>query len=192
MVRIASFRRHLPALAEVGAVHLGAVWLLLHAIVIAPPPHAVSETQISLPPLPVPVLPRKHRPRTAATPGGLAAMPYFNPYTYQSSTALQTSPDGLALALAQCDTGKYDMASDKVRAMCDRIGALIKSDPGHFGLVSDVKDSPHWQRELARREAPYLAPCMSPGGPDVFYALSCIYKVLFGGYDSESRLRYAN
>lgn len=103
------------------------------------------------------------------------------------------------MALAACAPEKYDMASDEIRDVCGRIGALVRNDPGHFGVTQDVADPRHWQTELARREAPYLMPCMSPHPPPPgmgvisinLGTLLCIYDLLMHPYDPEKRARYS-
>ncbi len=191
-----AFRDRIPALVLVALLHVLAITALLHAVIVERAPHReqseARETQIALmheaPALPL-AKPRRRRPAA----GGSTAItaPVFNPYTYNIAPAAPGASEGIATALAACDPGRYDMASAEVRVACDRIGALLKNDPGHFGFTSEVTDPQHWSRELARREAPYLAPCMTPNGPNAIYALTCIYKLLFGGYDSETRPRYS-
>ena len=191
-----AFRERLPTLAVVGLLHAGFVWLLLNSLQIGPAfgPQGTepSETQITLTPAAPPLqLPKKRLRRAAAGVATSVLSPYFDPFTYHSPQALQNGTQGITLALAACDPGHYDMAPTEVRAACDRIGMLIKSDPDHFGVTADVRDPTHWRRELARREAPVLAPCMSPNGFDVLYTLKCIYETVFISYDSENHRRYS-
>ena len=192
-----AFRDRLPTLAFVGLLHAAFVWLLLNSLQIGPafgpPSTEPGETQITLTPAPPPLppLPKKRLRRAAAGAATSVLSPYIDPYTYRSPQALQNGTQGITLALAACDPGRYDMASSEVRAACDRIGMALKSDPGHFGVTADVRDPTHWRRELARREAPVLAPCMSPNGFDVLYTLKCVYETVFIGYDSENRRRYS-
>jgi len=112
-----------------------------------------------------------------------------NPYAIDPRTFTASAQTGLAMALSACDVGRYDMASDEIRATCDRIGALIRHDPGRFGFTSEVVDSGHWSTELARREAPILLPCFSPNG--VMVDLFCVYHFLTHPYDPEKRARYS-
>jgi len=191
-----AFRRRLPIIAAVGLLHAAFVWLLLSGLpagtMRAPASSEPHETQITLtePPPPAPLQPKKTLRHAAASESGAVA-PYFDPYTYHAPQALRAGSQGISLALATCDPSHYDMASTELRHACDRIGMLIKSDPSRFGVTADVRDPTHWRRELARREAPFLAPCMTPNGPDALYALLCIYDLLFHGYDPEKRARYS-
>jgi hypothetical protein len=187
-------RDRIPALLMVALLHGAAVFAFLNALIIERPPAKPSsdqrETQITLAREPPRPQPRKRR-MPAAEGSGAITGPFFNPYTYHSAPTLPGTENSIALALSACDPARYDRSSREVRTLCDRIGLALKSDPGRFGFTSEVSDPQHWQRELARREAPYLAPCMTPNGPDALYALSCVYKLLFGGYDSETRPRYS-
>jgi len=191
-----AFRDRIPALLLVGLLHVLAVYVFLHAIIIEHAPRQEPtqdrETQITLMREVPPPQPPKLKHRNLATSGSTAiTLPVFNPFTYNTPPALLGSSEGIATALSACNPSRYDMASAEVRVACDRIGALIKNDPGHFGFTSEVNDPRHWQRELARREAPFLAPCMSPKGPDPLYTLLCISRILFIGYDSEKNARYS-
>lgn len=187
-----AFRPSPSALLLVGLVHIVILAAFLRPVIVVSRHESVAsrteETQILLarPAQPPPPQPGRR------SGGSRAPAPvYFNPYTYNSPNAITLAPPKLAAALSACDPAHYDMASRDVRRLCDRIGALIAYDPGRFGFTSDVRDARHWQVELARREAPFLAPCMSPyGGLDVIYTLSCIYENLFIGYRPEHRRRY--
>ena len=185
-------RDRVPALGLAALLQLGAVWLIIHSLV-APSAErhtAEDETQIVLlPTLPPPVTTKTKRQRRQ-TPSSGAITSYVNPYTFNLQP-LAAPNHGLAFALSACDVGHYDLAADEIRAACDRIGALIKRDPGHFGFATEVIDPHHWQRELARREAPFLAPCMSPGGVDVLYTLTCIYEEIFTGHREDKKRRYS-
>lgn len=201
-----AFRDRLPALLLVGLLHVLAVYAFLHAIIIEHAPHQERaqdrETQITLTrvaPVPQPQKP-KHRQR-AASGSTAITLPVFNPYTYTAPPAFQGASQGIATALSACDPGRYDMASAEVRVVCDRIGLALKNDPGHFGVTSEVADPKHWQRELARREAPHLLPCMKshPPPPDShlgivavdLQTLLCISRILFVGYDSKNHEHYS-
>lgn len=207
-----AFRDRSSALGLVAVLHVLAVFALLNAVIIAPEPRkdrrSESETEILLlreTPAPQPPERKRRRPtppRPASGGSNAISAPYFNPYAYQAQAAPQGSADGIALALSACNPGRYDMAAAEVRAACDRIGMLVKNDPGHFGVVSDVVDPKHWQRELARREAPHLLPCMKAHAPPPgtmqgsvamvdLATLLCISRILFVGYDSEKHEHYS-
>lgn len=188
-------RGRAPALAFAVALQLGVIWLLIHSLILPPPEEksATHETQVIFLPQfsPPPTPPR--RPRKQQHGGSSNAItPYFNPYTFDPKALTGPAPQKLSYALSACDVDKYDMASDEIRAACNRIGALIRHDPGRFGFTSEVAEAGHWQRELARREAPYLAPCMSPGGLDVLYTLTCVYEEIFTGHREDKRRRYSD
>ena len=193
-------RGRLAALGLALLLQGAAVWLIIHSLVTTDlRKTAESETQfVFLPVLPSPAA-VKSKPKRQK-PGLGAITPYFNPYTFNPKALAAPRPQGLSLALSACDTGHYDTATDDVRAACDRIGALIKQDPSQYGFSADVADPKHWQRELARREAPYLAPCMSPHAPPDsklgivsinLGTLLCVYDMLAHGYDPEKRARYS-
>jgi hypothetical protein len=191
-----ALRARLPALAVAGVLNALFAWLLIDALPFAHAPRqgqsAHSETIITLSPLP-PVLPPKkrlRRPAGAAAGSTAITTPYFNPDGFHLAPPAQNNAIIVA-ALAACDPGRYDMASVEVRQVCDRIGLALKNDPEHFGVKQDIADPVHWRRELARREAPFLAPCMSPNGFDVLYTLSCLYENVFVGYKPEHRRRYS-
>jgi len=186
-------REKVPALALAMVLQAGAIWLLVHSLIVPLPEEksAAHETQVVFLPLfnPPPVPPsRKRKPQG----GSNATAFYFNPYTFDPKAVAAPAPQKLTYALSACDVDKYDMAPDEIRAACDRIGALIRHDPGRFGFTSEVVDAGHWQRELARREAPVLLPCMSPDGVDVLYTLTCIYEEIFTGHREDKRRRYSD
>jgi hypothetical protein len=192
-----AFRDRIPALLLVALLHIAAVIAFLHAVIVEREPEKTNEeeheTLITLAPAPPPRPSLRKRRLPAAGGSNAVTAPYFNPYTYKLPPAAGGvgSGNGIALALSACDPGRYDIASREVRAVCDRIGMALRNDPGRFGFTSDVSDPQHWHRELARREAPYLAPCMSPGGFDVLHTLSCLYENVFIGYKPEHRRRYS-
>jgi hypothetical protein len=192
---VTAYRDRIPALVLVALLHIAAVVAFLNALIIEREPQKRNaeehETQITLTPAPPPRQILRKRRLPAAGGSNTITTPYFNPYTFNLPPSAAGSGNGIALALAACDPGRYDVASREVRAVCDRIGLALRSDPGRFGFTSDVSDPQHWHRELARREAPYLAPCMSPGGFDVLYTLSCLYENVFVGYKPEHRRRYS-
>lgn len=189
-----NWRNRAPALGLAMLFQLAALWAFIHALIV-PAPERVSasrETQVLL--LPAALAPPgtiRKRQRRAQSGASTAITPYVDPDTFNLQSLTRPNTQTLASALSSCDPGKYDMAADEVKALCDRIGALIKRDPGRFGFTSDVEDPRHWQRELARREAPVLAPCMSPGGVDVLYTLTCIYEEIFTGHREDKRRRYS-
>jgi hypothetical protein len=191
-----AFRDRIPAFLLVALLHVAAAIAFLNALIIEreqqKPKAEEHETQITLAPAPPPLRlePRKRRLPAAGGSNAITA-PYFNPYTYNGPSSGAGTGNGIALALSACDPGHYDLASREVRAICDRIGLAMRNDPGRFGVASDVSDPQHWHRELARRESPYLAPCMSPNGLDVLYTLSCLYENVFIGYKPEHRRRYS-
>jgi len=184
-------RDRVPALVLAALLQLAAVWLIIHSLMTPEPEQHEEEreTQIVLLPMLPPTIAAKRKPLRPQTPASGAITPFFNPYTFNPQSLAAPRTQGLAFALSACDIGNYDIAPDEIRAACDRIGALIKHDPGHYGLTSDVVHSGHWARELARREAPVLAPCMSPGG--VFVDFFCVYNFLLHPYDPEKRARYS-
>ncbi len=187
-----ALRQRIPALAITALFHVAVVALFLFSLPKQYPlARREAETTITLlPVLPPPPVEKKKRFRRGAA-GSNAITPYFNPYTFKGAPFLQPKMQGLQTALDACSPEKYDMASFEIRTVCDRIGALMRNDPWHFGVTQDVTDPKHWQRELARREAPYLAPCMSSQGFSPLYTLLCVYDVLMHGYDPEKQQRYS-
>jgi hypothetical protein len=194
-----AFRDRIPALFLVALLHVLAVSALLHAVIIERAPRPAQkdnrETQIALmreAPAPPPLQKPKRR-KPAASGSTAITAPFFNPYAYNTPPALQGMSEGIATALSACDPGRYDMASAEVRTVCDRIGALLKNDPGHFGFTSEVTDPQHWRRELARREAPHLLPCMKAHAFAMIdlQTLLCVYRNLFIDYDSEKNEHYS-
>ena len=187
---IALLRNRVPALCLAVLFHVVLIVFLLHAIPkqTAPVP-AEQETQLVLLPLlePAPI-PKRHR--TANGGGSNAITTYFNPYTFNPQS-LQAPQQRLGLALASCEPENYDKQSVEVRAACARIRMVVANDTGRFGVTIDFTQGERWERELLRRQTPVLAPCMTPGGPDVLYLLYCVYDVVAHGYDSEKMPRYS-
>ena len=200
-------RDRLPATILVAILHGAVGFALLHAVIVETEPNKPArephETEITLsrelPPKP----PKRQRHLPPASRSTALAAPYFNPDTYQPPAVVADATEGIATALSACDPGRLDMASAEVRHACNRIGLALKRDTGHFGVVSDVADPKHWQRELARREAPHLLPCMKAHPPPVvghdikqlaqidLATLLCVSRILFVGYDSEKHERYS-
>lgn len=200
-----ALRARLPALAVAGLLNALFAWLLVDALSVGRPTKqsqtASSETTITLSPLPAILPPKKRLRRPAGGSSSTAiTVPYFNPYTYQGVRA-PAEIDAIVVALSACDPGRYDMASADVRQVCDRIGLALKNDPGHFGVTQDVADPKHWQRELARREAPHLLPCMKAHAPKAdgmgtifkidLQTLLCVYQIVFVEYDSKNHEHYS-
>lgn len=184
-------QRWLPALAITALFHVLIVFVLLHAITIEPVPPAKSfaqETQITLLPVLAPPPDRK-RTRRRAAGGSNAITPYFNPYAVPQFAPPRGQMFALQTALTACAPEHYDMASDEIRDVCGRIGALLKNDRGHFGVTQDVADPTHWQHELIKRNSPLLAPCMS-ANLNVLYTLKCIYENLFIEWDPGKHTTY--
>lgn len=181
-------REKVPALAITVGLQLAVAWLFVRSLILPPqqPQSTQHKTQVIFLTLLNPQTPAKHK---SLKPGSNAITPYVNPYALDPSVFSTRAETGLATALSACDVDKYDMASDEIRAVCDRIGALIRHDPGRFGFTSEVVDAGHWSTELARREAPVLLPCMSPNG--VMLDLFCVYNFLVHPYDPEKRARYS-
>lgn len=188
--------RRFYTLVLVGLLHALAVAGLLQMVVVETAPQSPqpkTETVVALlhePPA-APAAPSRAPRRPLAHVPLLPPVPYFDPQAWQSLPAPQAAEHVLTIALSACDPGRYDLASLEVRGVCDRIGLALKSDPGHFGVKQDIDDPVHWRRELARREAPVLAPCMSPNGVDVLFTLQCVYETIFFGYDPEKKRRYS-
>jgi hypothetical protein len=188
-------RDQVPAALLVALLHGAVAFALLHVVIVENEPDRTNresqETEISLSRETPPPPPKRRRRLPPAGGSAAPSLPYFNPYAYQSPPATADTTVGIATALSACDPARLDLASREVRTICDRIGLALKSDPGRFGVTADVADPVHWRRELARREAPFLAPCMSPDGFDVLYTLSCLYENVFIGYKPEHRRRYS-
>jgi len=197
-----AFRARLPALAVAGLLHVLFVWLFVNIRIIerAPPLQtAVRETFVPLLPQRAPPPEKRRRP---APSGGSTAitLPYFNPDVFLLAPPRSGDSNTITVALGACDPGRYDMASAEVRTVCDRIGLALKNDPGHFGVVSDVADPVHWRKELARREAPHLLPCMKAYAPKNaqgaivmvdLQTLLCVYRIIFIEYDSRNHQHYS-
>jgi hypothetical protein len=170
---------------------------LIALLLTAAPKHSLlraiePETQVVFLPLiePVPALKNK-RMRRGAPGRSNAITTYFNPYTFNPQV-LQAplSQQKLEVALASCAPENYDKQSDEVRTACARIRTALAANMDRAGVNADFLYGEHWQRELTRRETPYLAPCMTPGGPDVLYFLYCVYDVIAHGYDKDKMPHY--
>lgn len=184
-------RSSLPALVVTALFHA----LVIAMLIVAMPKRferqpAVTGEAITYLPLLAP-LPEKKKRSPRGSTGSRPAVTYFNPDTVETLPALRPNLSGLQTALSACAPENYDMASVEIRAVCTKIGALLTYDKGHFGVTQDVADPKHWQAELARREAPYLAPCMSSAGFSPLYTLLCIYDTLMHGYDPKKMDSYA-
>jgi len=187
-------REQLPAIFATAVFHVVLIVLLLNAIPKQTPPATTGpETQVVF--IPLPMMEAVHKPvrrQRAANSGSTAITTYFNPYSFSPQTlAPSAGQQRLSLALASCAPDNWDNQTEEVKAACTRIHAVVLADPGRFGVTTDIKQSKVWERELLRQRAPYLAPCMTPGGPDVLYLLYCVYDVLFHGYDREKMPRYS-
>lgn len=184
-------RNALPALIVTALFHV----LVIAMLIIATPkrferqiPATLNGEAITYLPL---LAPEKKKRPLRGSEASRPAVTYFNPYAFTAPPSLQPNAMGLQIALSACAPEHYDMASVEVRSICAKIGALLKYDPGHFGVTQDVADPKHWQTELARKEAPYLAPCMSPNGVGVSLStLLCVYDILMHGYDENKMQHY--
>jgi len=189
---IAQLRSRVPALCLAALFNALLLAFLLHSIPKFSAP-AVPATQVVFVPLPLLELPRKavRRPKRAGVGSNAITLPYFNPYTFNPQALMaQRGEQRLSLALATCAPENYDKQSYEIRAACARITTALRYDSGHFGVKTDIADSAYWQMEKRMRNAPYLAPCMTPGGPDVLYLLQCVYDVIMNGYDTRKMQHY--
>lgn len=193
MQRAIDLLRRFPALCLTALLHVVLIVLLLHAMPRQGPPRAAEpETQVVFLPLlePVPNTKQK-RVRHARRGGSNAITTYFNPYTFDPQALQSLNPQRrLDLALTSCAPEYYDKETDEVRAACARIRTALAQDQDRFGVKVDFEHGQMWQEELIRRNRPVLAPCMTPGGPDVIYLLTCVYQNLFGEYDSDKAPHY--
>ncbi len=188
-------RNWFPALIVTALFHMLVIVLLITAMPKRLEREAIRtaarESITYLPLLAAPPDKKKRIPR--GTSGSRPAVTYFNPDAVKAPPSFRPNTFGLQTALSACAPENYDMASAEIRTVCAKIGALLVNDKGHFGVKQDVADPKHWQTELARREAPYLAPCMSP------YAalhidlgtLLCVYDILAHGYDENKMQHYS-
>ncbi len=184
-------RNWFPALIVTALFHVLVIVLLITAMpkrferIVASA--AGRETITYLPLLAAPPEKKKRTSRGGSS-GSRPAVTYFNPDAAKAAPNLQPNTFGLQTALSACAPENYDMASAEVRTVCAKIGALLTNDRGHFGVAQDVADPKHWHTELARKEAPYLAPCMSSKGVGVSLGtLLCVYDILMHGYNPENR-----
>jgi len=184
-------RSRVPALCFAALVHVVLIFLLLHAIpTAAPRPSIVPETEVFFIPLPQ-IMPKKHHATARGNGGANAITTYFNPYTFNpQSLPTAAAQQRLGLALNSCAPENYDRQSPEVRSVCSRIQTALVADPGRFGVAVDFTQGERWERELLKRKTPVLAPCMTPGGPDVIYLLTCVYNAILNGYDSETAPHY--
>jgi len=189
---IVQLRSRVPALCLAALFNIALIALLLDALPKQTATKPAPETQVVFVPLPLLEPPRKpahrqHQPRA----GSSAITTYFNPDIVAPRVLLPTPGEQrLSMALATCAPENYDRQSDEVRAACAKIATALAYDREHFGVKSDVAYGPYWQRELMLRKAPYLAPCMTPGGPEILTLLYCVYDVLFHGYDRKKMAHY--
>ncbi|HUO98408.1 MAG TPA: hypothetical protein VMU01_07050 [Rhizomicrobium sp.] len=190
---IAVLRSRGSALSLAALFHVVLIGFLLQAIPSQERPAAAEhETQVVLVPLPfvepVRQVPKRKGRRTEGGSNAITA-PYFNPYAFNPLT-LQAGQQRLSLALASCAPDNWDKEPDEVRAACAKIRTALASRGDEFGVKADFKYGAYWQQELIKRHRPVLAPCMTPGGPDVLFLLYCVYNVVFHGYDGEKMPHY--
>jgi len=185
-----SLRNQLPALCLAVLFNVALIALLLNSIPKQTAPVPLEpETQLVWLPQMEPTHPAKRPQRSAG--GSNAITTHVNPYQFYPQSLQQLTPQrGLAMALESCAPENYDKQSEEVRAACGRIQTALAYDKEHFGVNIDFRHGRLWQEELIKRNRPVLAPCMTPGGPDVIYLLTCVYQVLFTGYDSDKAPHY--
>jgi hypothetical protein len=114
------------------------------------PPPAPAKPALPAPPVPV-IVPL---PRTVA------------PITPPPTSANGSNVNGLHQWLFNCAPDNLDRLTPEQRSQCALRALSPNSDDSSsvLNLPSRAHDAPHWQRALARKQAPPLLPCASPAG----------------------------
>jgi len=195
MLDFRDLRDRIPAAFGAVLFHIAIVVVLLNAILkyagrTAPTPEAI-----------ITLTPQKSAPPRIAQPaarGGTAPYRYnyvFNP----APTATQPNLQGLSLALSSCAPENMGTASEEVRAVCRRIGAVVAANPETFGMTPNFKNGVVWERELMTKQTPLLLPCASPYPPPPelgivainLGTLLCIADIVENGYHPDKMQHYS-
>jgi hypothetical protein len=133
------------------------------------PPPAPAKPALPAPPVRV-IVPTQ---RTAA------------PITPPPTSAKGNTVEGLHKWLFDCAPENLDKLTSEQRSQCALRALSPNSDDSSsvLNLPSHAHDAPHWQRALARKQAPPLLPCASPMGLALTpTTLICAANGIFNGF----------
>ena len=99
---------------------------------------------------------------------------------------------GLYFYLYECTPENFANLTEAEKARCAQasLSPVPNDTRSLLNQPSRAKDAPHWERALARKNAPPLLPCMSPGGFSPLGTALCLGKAAvkggFGDLDDAS------
>jgi len=183
--------RRPAALAAVVLLHAALVLALLiySNEPIARVPSAAREIVLHFQALPRPPLPSRPAGRGAVHPVSRPrALTDYRGITIPNSDA-QASP-GLRQSLFGCTDGERSNLSPAARAQCANAFAYDNSVDFRDGTTRS-RAAALWERGRQRKNAPFLAPCMSPQGFSPLYTALCAANAaMTGKYDPDIQPGY--
>jgi hypothetical protein len=176
-----------------------ALVLLLHIALVAALINAISETpriaqaerEIMLQFLPPPNKPKPlpgHRSEGRPSP----ALPDYHGITLPPAAPEAPSLGGLGRSLFGCSPENLANLPPDERTRCAAAMAMGPGNSVDFrDHVNRSADAALWERDRARKNSPFLLPCMSPQGFSPLYTAYCAAKTaLDGKFDPEDQLGY--
>jgi hypothetical protein len=160
--------------------------LALHRFMVSPaalvPERRLFEMIISTVRPPEPGTGKKAA-RPARTRAAVEPVPSLPP----SEPVPAPAPDirGFGQALSGCAPENFANLDERQRSRCRTIGALPSYDPGAVDYADhsgQVPGAGRWQRELARKNAPFLLPCGNARRADPVYTAACIVGTIADGF----------
>ena len=147
------------------------------------------------------VVPQTPKPKEVAKPYRKIAVPrstsgYSPPATSFVLPETMTAPamNGQGGQLFDCKADQLATATPQQRAACAAASLSPRYDPNDVDFRDHTdrsKNAMQWARDRARKNAPLLLPCMSPGMFDPVYTAYCLGKTaLQGKIDPESQPGY--
>ncbi|HWA31254.1 MAG TPA: hypothetical protein VG867_09145 [Rhizomicrobium sp.] len=151
--------------------------IIMRLIALPKPPQSKPEEKKKIPPQQV---------RAPASPYGYSFTP--------PETLPAAPPSGLNQQLFGCAPDQLAAATAEERAYCASASLGPRYDPtatDYHDHTDRSKNAAQWFRDRARKNAPMLLPCMSPGGFSPLYTAYCLAKTaVTGKLEGESQFGY--
>lgn len=149
-------------------------WIIVPPVQVPPAPTSIPQPRVLgslLPPLSAPVITLPALPNPifpSRAPGNAITLPNATP-----TLSLQLFDRDL-----RCSLERYDSLEREEAIHCTDILAGLNS-PEQYALTMDEENlHARWEREYARKKAPFLVPCIGPGGlADFITLIKCVADV---------------
>jgi hypothetical protein len=134
------------------------------------------------------------KPRKKVTVPRIPSSSSLLPSFALPKTLAAPQTNGAGAQFFDCTPGQMEAATPEERAACASAALTPRYDPGQTDYRDHTdrsKSAALWARGRARKNAPFLLPCMSPAGFSPLYTAYCLGKAAVQGkIDTESQPGY--